>query len=182
MYASTLPKEKPVAAPSRYAYNAGRVTVQRLTGDLRDRVPDRHLDRADRDRALAVAAGLFPLHHDGEDLPGIEIGLRLVEQRVRIGSQKPRDEARAHRGSAGIAPGRVEGEADNPSPLAHDIRQNRHDRRRHLGKIEARIADVRFQWDRAFADVDDTHRVGPVGACSGEAWPGLDPGWVPVRR
>ena len=42
--------------------------VQRLARDFRHRVPHRDLDRADRDRALAVAAGFLPLHHHRENL------------------------------------------------------------------------------------------------------------------
>ena len=135
----------------------GQHAMERLFGDLGDRVPDRDLDRADGDRALAVAAGFFLLHHGGEDPARIEIGLRLVEERARIGAEDARDEARAHRRPAGIAPGRVEGEADDGTAVAHDVGDDRHDRGRHLGKIEARIAHVGFQGDGAFADIDDTH-------------------------
>src|SRR4029077_16637425 len=83
--------------------------MQRLSGNLGDRIPDGDLDGADRDRALAVAAGLFPLHHDRQDLAGIEVLLRLIEQGARVGAQYARDETRTHRGSAGITAGRVEG-------------------------------------------------------------------------
>ena len=131
--------------------------MQRLSGNLGDRIPDGDLDGADGDRALAVAAGFFPLHHDGEDLAGIEILLRLVEQGARIGPQNAGDEPCAHRGSAGITTGRVEGEANDRPAIAHDIGDHRDDRGGHLGKIETGIGDVRFERDRALADVDDTH-------------------------
>ena len=39
---------------------------------------------------LAVAAGFFLLHHAGEDPARIEIGLRLVEERARIGAEDAR--------------------------------------------------------------------------------------------
>ncbi len=64
----------------------GEQPMQRLSGDLGDRVPDRDLDGADADRALAVAAGFFVLHHDGEDFFRREIVARVVEQRFRIGA------------------------------------------------------------------------------------------------
>ena len=62
---------------------------------------------------------------------------------------------------AGIAAGRVEGEAGDRLALAHHVGEHRDDRGGHLGKIEARISDARIERDRAFADVDDTHRVMP---------------------
>src|SRR5262249_9522688 len=135
----------------------GQHTVERFRGNLCDGIPDGNLDRADRDRALAVTAGFFPLHHDGENFARTEILLCLVKERSRIGTEDTGDEARAHRRTAGIAAGRVEGETDDWLAVAHDIGDDRDDRGRHLGKIEARIPDVRLERDRAFADVYDTH-------------------------
>ncbi len=51
----------------------GEQTEQRLAGDLRHRIPHRHVDGADRDRALAMAARLLVGHHRGPDLVRIEI-------------------------------------------------------------------------------------------------------------
>ena len=93
----------------------GQQAMQRLAGDLGDRVPDRDLDGADADRALAVAAGFLVLHHHGEDFLRIEIVAGLVEQRLRIGLEDARDEARAHLRAAGVAAGGVEGEAARPA-------------------------------------------------------------------
>src|SRR5262249_15473050 len=58
----------------------GQQAMKRFSGYLGDCVPDRDLDRPDADRALAVPAGFFPLHHDGENFRWIEILLVLVEQ------------------------------------------------------------------------------------------------------
>jgi len=106
------------------------------------------------------------LHHDGENFSRIEILLCLVKEGARICAEDARDEARTHRRTAGIAAGRVEGETDDRLAVAHNIGDDRHDRGRHLGKIEARIPHVRLERDRAFADVDDTHRgFIPVDSC-----------------
>lgn len=59
--------------------------------------------------------------------------------------------------AAGVAAGGIESETDHRAAVAHDIGDHRHDRRGHLGEIEARIPDLGLQRDRAFADVDDTH-------------------------
>src|SRR3954468_6202235 len=91
----------------------GEHPMQRLSGNLGDRIPDGDLDGADGDRTLAVSAGLFALHHDRQDLARIEVLLRMIEQGTRVGAQYARDETRTHRCSAGITTGRVEGEADD---------------------------------------------------------------------
>jgi hypothetical protein len=41
--------------------------IQRLLLDLRDSVPHRHVEHADRNRALAVSARLFVCHRDRPD-------------------------------------------------------------------------------------------------------------------
>ena len=56
----------------------GQQTKQRLARDLRHRVPHRHVDGADRDRALAMAARLFVCHQGRPDLVRIEIVAGLV--------------------------------------------------------------------------------------------------------
>ncbi len=74
----------------------GQHAMERLAGDLRDRVPHRDLDGADADRALGVAADLFALAHGGQNLRRVEIVAGLVEQRRRVGAQDARDESLAH--------------------------------------------------------------------------------------
>jgi hypothetical protein len=106
-----------------------------------------------------AAAGFLPLHHDRENLFRIEVLLRLVEQGPWVGAEDARDEACTHRAAAGVAACRVKGETDDRPPFAHDVGDDRHDRGRHLGEIEARIADVRLHRDGALADIDDTHGV-----------------------
>ncbi len=60
----------------------GENDMQRLLRDLGERIPDRDLDGADADGALAVSAGFLVLHHDGEDFLGREIA-GAIEQRNR---------------------------------------------------------------------------------------------------
>ena len=83
-----------------------------------------------------MAAGFFPLHHDGEDFAWIEIRMRFIEKGLRIGAQDAGDETRAHRRSAGVSAGRVEGEADDRPAVAHDIGDDSNHRGGHFGKIE----------------------------------------------
>ncbi len=64
------------------AIAVGEQAVERLALDLRHRVPDGHVDGADRDRAIAVAARLLVAHHRRPDAEGIEVVLRRVDQRV----------------------------------------------------------------------------------------------------
>ena len=131
--------------------------VQRLVVDLGDRVPHRHLDRADADRALRVPAGLFVAHHDGEDLVGGEIAAGIVEQRFRIRLQDARDEARAHLRAAGVAAGGIERKAGDRLAVAHDVGDHRDDRSGHLGEVDRGVLQRGVQRDGGFADVGDAH-------------------------
>src|SRR5437660_11508157 len=89
----------------------GEQAMQRLAGDLGDRIPHRDFDRADTYRAFAVPAGLLIAHHDGEDFFRREIIAGFAEKRARLGVEDARNKPRAHLGAAGTAAGRVEGEA-----------------------------------------------------------------------
>ena len=141
----------------------GQHAVQRLVGDLGDGVPDRDLDGADADRALGMPAGLFVLHHDGEDFFRREIA-GVIEQRVGRRFEDARNKPRAHLRAAGIAAGGIEGEAAHRLAGALDVGDHGDHRRRHLAEIEARIGERRVERDRRLADIDDAHRVMPSGA------------------
>ena len=75
----------------------------------------------------------------------------------RIGRQNARDEARPHLRAAGIAAGGIERKARDRLAVADDVGHHRHHRCGHLGEVEARIADVRIERHRAFANIDNTH-------------------------
>ena len=60
----------------------GEHAVERLLFDLGDRVPDRHVEHADRDRALAVPARLLVRHHARPDLVRIEVVPAVVERAI----------------------------------------------------------------------------------------------------
>ena len=91
----------------------GEQAEQRLAGDLCHRVPDRHVDRADRDRALAVPARLLVRHQRGPDAVRVEIVAGIVEQRLRLGLHQPRREALADQPALPVAAVRVEAVADD---------------------------------------------------------------------
>ena len=99
----------------------GDEPMQRFFRDLGDRVPDRDLDRADGNRALAVSAGFFVLHHRGEEFFRRKIVARIVDKRLRRRFKDARNEARAHLRAAGIAPGRIEGEARDRLAVEHHV-------------------------------------------------------------
>ncbi len=135
----------------------GEQHVQRLVGDLGNRIPDRDLDGADGDRALGMPAGFFPPHHAGENFRGIEIAAACVQKRVRVGGENARNEPRPHLRAAGVTAGGIEGEAADRLAVAHDVGDHGDHRRRHFGKIEARIGERRLERDRRLADIDDAH-------------------------
>ena len=140
----------------------GEQAEQRLAGDLRHRVPHRHVDGADRDRALAVPARLLVLHQRRPDAVGIEIVARVVEQRFRLGLEQPRREPLADQPALAVAAVRVEAVADDRLAVALDVGDQRHMRQRHLREVDVRIGDRRGDRHRLLADVDDAHVI-PLG-------------------
>ena len=134
----------------------GQQPEQRLACDLRHRVPDRHVDRADRDRALAVAAGLLVRHQRRPDPVRIEVVAVVIEQALGIGLHEARNEALADQPALPVAAVGVEAVADDALAVAHDVGHHRDDARRHLGEIDVRVADRRGDRLCDFADVDDT--------------------------
>ena len=143
-------------------FAAGIVAIRdRLVGglllDLGDRVPHGDLDGADAHRAVGMPAGLLALHHGGEDRLRVEIAPFLVDQAVGVGVHDPRDEPRPHLGTAGIPPRGVEGVADDGLAVADHVGDDRDDGGGHLAEVEHRVAQVRVERDRGFADVGDLH-------------------------
>ena len=134
----------------------GEQHMQRLVGDLGERVPDRDLDGADADRALGMPAGFLVLHHDGEAFVRRELA-GVVEQAVGRCFQDARNETRAHLRAAGVAAGGIEGKAADRLAGAHHVGDHGDHRRRHFAEIEARIGERRLERDRRLADIDDAH-------------------------
>src|SRR6185369_10218394 len=98
----------------------GEQPEEGLAGDLRDGVPHGHVDRADGNGALAVAAGLLVAHERGPYAIGIEVHPGVVEQRVRISGEESRREPLANETTLPVAPIRVESVADDAPSVAHD--------------------------------------------------------------
>ena len=94
-------------------------------------------------------------------LSGSRLSPRLVEQRLRLGLQDARDEARAHLRAAGIAAGGVERVADDRLAVAHHVGDHRDHRGGHLGEVDRGVLQRGVQRDGGFADVGDAHAVIP---------------------
>jgi len=140
----------------------GEQAKQRLARDLRHRVPHRHVDGADRDRALAMAARLLVRHQRRPDFIGIEIVAGLVQQGFRIGLFQARGKTLTDQPALPIAAVGIEAVADHRPAVAHDIGDDRDQARRHPGEIDIGVADRRGDRFCHFADVDDAdgHGVG----------------------
>jgi len=91
----------------------GEQSKQRLARDLGDRVPHRHIDGADRHRALAVTAGLFVRHQRRPDPVRIEIVAGVIEQHLRIGFHEARREALADQSALPVTAVRIEAVTDH---------------------------------------------------------------------
>src|SRR5581483_11368736 len=135
----------------------GEQAEQRLARDLRHRVPHRHVDGADRDRALAVTARLLVRHHRGPYLVGIEIVAGIVEQRFRLGLHQARREALADQPALPVAAVGIEAVADHALAVALGVGDDGYQAGRHLGEIDIGVAYRRRDRLGDFADVDDAH-------------------------
>jgi hypothetical protein len=100
------------------AVAVGEQLEQRLAFDLGDGVPDRHVDRADRHRALAVAAGFSLVNIVLPDPVRIEVRSALVDERLRRGLEHARDEPLAHQRALAVAAVRVEAVAHDALAVA----------------------------------------------------------------
>ena len=110
----------------------GQQPEERLAGNLGDRIPDSHVDGADRDRALAVSSRLLVLHHRPPHAIGVEVVARVVEQRLRIGIEQPRQEAFADEAALTVAPVGIEAVPDHAAAVAHDVGDDRDEAHGHL--------------------------------------------------
>ena len=128
-----------------------------LPRDLRHRVPHRHVDRADRHRAVAVPARLLVRHHAGPDAIRIEILLRRVQQRSRIGLQDARGEAFADQPALAVAAIGIEPVADHAPSVALDVGHHGDKARCHLREIDVGVADRRADRLRDLAHVGDAY-------------------------
>jgi hypothetical protein len=135
----------------------GEQHAQRLVGNLGNGIPDRNLDGADRDGPFGMPSSFFPPHHAGENFRGIVVPATCVQKRGRVGGENARNEPCPHLRAAGVTAGRIECETADGLAVANDVGDHGDYRRRHFGKIEARIGERRLERDRGFADIDDTH-------------------------
>ncbi len=132
-------------------------TIERNVLGLRHCVPDRHVEHADRDRALAVAAGLLVRHHRGPNLGRIEQAAIGVEQGCGIGIAQPRNETLAQQALRCVAAVRVEAVAHDRTAVAHSVGDDRDHAHRHLAEVDIGVAQVRLDRNDGLSDVDDPH-------------------------
>src|SRR5581483_5143062 len=134
----------------------GKEAEQRLAGDLRHRVPYRHVDGADRDRALAMAARLLVRLQHGPDLVRIEVVATGIEKRLRIGLEHAAAKALADETALAVAAVGIEAVADDRLAVAHDAGDHRDQARGHLGEVDIGVADGRGDRLGDLTQVDDT--------------------------
>src|SRR5450631_1080615 len=130
---------------------------QRQFGDLRHRVPHRHVDGADRHGALAMAAGLFVGEHARPDAMRVEVVAALGPERGGIGLEDARDEALAHEHALPVAAVGIESVSDDPGAIANDVGDDGDQAQRLLAEIDVRVADWRGDRERLFPDLEDLH-------------------------
>jgi hypothetical protein len=87
----------------------------------------------------------------------IEIGAFVVEQALRIGLDDTIAEAFPDQAALTIAAVRIEAVANDATPVAHDIRHDSDEARRHLRKVDVGVPDRRGDRLGDFNDIDNSH-------------------------
>ena len=123
------------------------MTVQRQPGRLGRGIPERHVQGADRDAALAVTARLLARHHR---LPGA----KRIEAAAR--GEQARREALADQPALRKAAEGGEAVADDGRSVAARVRCDGDDARGQAAARQRRIGEARDR-HRALADVEDAH-------------------------
>src|SRR5262249_34611461 len=153
---------------------------QRLAGDLGDRIPDRHVDGADGNRALAVAARLLVHHQGGPALVRRQVLTVLVEQGLGLGLEQASAEALADETALSIAAVGIEPVADDWPSVSLHVGHDRDQARRHLGEVDIGVAD---RGGDRFADLGNVDDADSHGAPLSSRWaPGIRArsGWLEV--
>ncbi len=145
------------AGVGRAAVARGEQVVQGLAGDLGGGVPDGHVQRADGDGALAVAAGLLVAHQGGPDAVGVEVVPGVVEEGGGVGFEQARGEAFADQAALAVAAVGVEAVADDGAAVAHHVGDDGDQAGRHLGEVDVGVADRGGDRLGGLADVGDSH-------------------------
>ncbi len=114
------------------AFALGKQAEEGLAGDFCHRIPYRHVDRAHRHRALAMAAGLFIGHHRCPDPVRAEIVIGLIDQTCGVCRQNAIAEALADEPALTIAAIGVEAVANDALAAAHHIGDDGNQARRHF--------------------------------------------------
>jgi hypothetical protein len=94
----------------------GEVPVQRLARDLGREVEQGHVHHADRDRTLAVPAGLLVAHHDLPRPGGVQLA-PLVQEAAGLRGQQAGQDAAAQDLARAVAAVGVEAVAHEGLPI-----------------------------------------------------------------
>ena len=135
----------------------GQHPEQRLAFDFCNRVPDRHIQRADGNRALTVPARLLVLHHGRPNFGRIDVVARIVHQAFGIGFKDPCAEALPDQATLAVTAIGIEAVADNRFSVPHNVGDHGHEACGHLSEVDVGVADRGRNWLRDFTNVNDTH-------------------------
>ncbi len=137
---------------------------QRLAGDLCRRIPDRHVERADGDRALTMPARLLVRHHRRPKLVRIKVVTGIIEHGTWIGLQDPVAKPLPNEPPLAIATVGIEAIADDAPPIPRHIRHHGHQAGGHLREIDISVADRRGDRLGYFTNINDAHVFSPWSA------------------
>jgi hypothetical protein len=104
-----------------------------------------------------VAAGLLVHEHAIPGAVRVDVAAVVRGEVALLRLHEARDEALAHERALPVAPVGVEAVAHHAPAVPHGVGHDGHERQRHLGEIDVRVADGRSDRVRLFAYFQDPH-------------------------
>jgi hypothetical protein len=141
----------------------GQQLKQRFAFDLGHRIPDGHVDGANRHRTLTMAPWLFVGEHGLPDFVRAQVVACFVQQRGGVGLKDARDEPLAHQRALAIATIGVEAVANHRFAIADHIGDHRHQAEVHFAKVDVSVPDRGTDGKGSFADFNNFHVMTRVG-------------------
>ena len=140
----------------------GQQFKQRLSCDLGNGIPHRHVDRSDGDRAFAMSARLLVGHHASPNFRGVEIFAARIDEAGRFGFEYPRPKPFTNQAALAISSVGIESVSHHRLAVADYVGYDRDQAQRHLREIDIRVADRRSDRLGDLAHIHNPHARSPV--------------------
>src|ERR1700716_755412 len=104
-----------------------------------------------------MSSGLLIPHNDVPNLERIEILAGVIEQTIWLCRQQSRHKPVTQKAARRVSAVGIETVTDNGLAIAHYVCDYCEGTHRHLTEVDVGVANVRFNGDGDFANIDDLH-------------------------